>query len=562
VGGGTTQVDLIVTPDIKFFVNKEEKTIRMKGDTFDVSFNTDQVSYIDNSYNTYYVQQGPSSFQYVYDLLLESIGTTNTFKTGRQVRDLITMIEDQTGNQHHAFGPLNTIQLSDGSGGFTGDPDFAYSTTANVLSVEGDIQATGDVEATNVVLSELAGHTNSFVVLNADGRLNTESYFTVDPITGLTYTGDTVSFVIDPANGLQLIDSTEDVAFRIAIDGTAYFNENANLLSGKRLSFNGSSDTNWSLSYNPTFANAFVSGGALVMTLPTSATNGFVIADAGGNNIMSVRADSAVKINKILGIGNIPSNLPAQIQLYVSGSAYVANAIGIGNVNPTSPIDISRSVVTNSSIPSINLIETWNTTGSPKAIFANITKTAAGAQAKLIDLQVNNTSQFNISLTGEIVATNLGGTGVRMVVADATGAISTQTIPNGVDGTKVILNQLTQQASANFNISGSGTMNSMHVNTSAVIAGVTTATVSSLTIKSTSPAFELAQSNAAANAGRWIVTTDPTNLYVRAITDAGTVGTNANVLSANRSTQDVVAIVLGSPLSSLKFDQWHVGGRC
>jgi hypothetical protein len=48
----------------------------------------------------------------------------------------------------------------------------------------------------------------------------------------------------------------------------------------------------------------------------------------------------------------------------------------------------------------IDLAGTWNTTGNPTAIKLNITNTASGATAKLIDLQVGGTSEFVVDKAG------------------------------------------------------------------------------------------------------------------------------------------------------------------
>jgi len=50
----------------------------------------------------------------------------------------------------------------------------------------------------------------------------------------------------------------------------------------------------------------------------------------------------------------------------------------------------------------IDLAGTWNTTGNPTAIKLNITNTASGASANLMDLQVGGTSQFQVTKGGAI----------------------------------------------------------------------------------------------------------------------------------------------------------------
>jgi hypothetical protein len=59
----------------------------------------------------------------------------------------------------------------------------------------------------------------------------------------------------------------------------------------------------------------------------------------------------------------------------------------------------------------IDLAGTWNTTGNPTAIKLNITNTASGASAYLMDLQVGGTTQFRVTKDGAIRTTApTGGT--------------------------------------------------------------------------------------------------------------------------------------------------------
>lgn len=51
--------------------------------------------------------------------------------------------------------------------------------------------------------------------------------------------------------------------------------------------------------------------------------------------------------------------------------------------------------------------QTWNTTGSPTSILLDVTNTASGANAKLIDLKVGGVSQFNVSKAGVVTTTGI-----------------------------------------------------------------------------------------------------------------------------------------------------------
>jgi hypothetical protein len=67
---------------------------------------------------------------------------------------------------------------------------------------------------------------------------------------------------------------------------------------------------------------------------------------------------------------------------------------------------ITQTLSGSDATPAILLSPTWNTTGSPTAILLNVTNTASGATAKLLDLQTNGSSKFNIDKAGN--ATSIG----------------------------------------------------------------------------------------------------------------------------------------------------------
>ena len=57
---------------------------------------------------------------------------------------------------------------------------------------------------------------------------------------------------------------------------------------------------------------------------------------------------------------------------------------------------------------SLDISATWNTTGAPTLIKANVTNTASDATSSLIDLQVGGTSQFRVTRTGLGIISSLG----------------------------------------------------------------------------------------------------------------------------------------------------------
>jgi hypothetical protein len=65
--------------------------------------------------------------------------------------------------------------------------------------------------------------------------------------------------------------------------------------------------------------------------------------------------------------------------------------------------DGSGQVVSSaSSASALYLDTTWNTTGNPDGIYLNVTNTASGSSSKLLNLKVDNASQFSVSKGGAI----------------------------------------------------------------------------------------------------------------------------------------------------------------
>lgn len=73
----------------------------------------------------------------------------------------------------------------------------------------------------------------------------------------------------------------------------------------------------------------------------------------------------------------------------LSGATTVADTVGAG----------SGSLAGSA----LSVTQTWNTSGAPTALKLNVTNTASGAAALLMDLQVGGVSQFSVSKAGAIV---------------------------------------------------------------------------------------------------------------------------------------------------------------
>lgn len=65
------------------------------------------------------------------------------------------------------------------------------------------------------------------------------------------------------------------------------------------------------------------------------------------------------------------------------------------------------SLTGSSATNALNITQTWNTTGVPTAIQLNVTNTASGSGALLLDLQLGGVSQMSVSKIGEIICKDI-----------------------------------------------------------------------------------------------------------------------------------------------------------
>lgn len=82
----------------------------------------------------------------------------------------------------------------------------------------------------------------------------------------------------------------------------------------------------------------------------------------------------------------------------------VANTLGIGTTASTlHKLVMADTVLAGSGSLAgslVNMTQTWNTSGAPTAIKLNVTNTASGAAALLMDLQIGGVSQFKVDKAG------------------------------------------------------------------------------------------------------------------------------------------------------------------
>ena len=140
-----------------------------------------------------------------------------------------------------------------------------------------------------------------------------------------------------------------------------------------------------------------------------------------------------------------------------------AGSVGVNIAAPTSKLHIVDTTLAGSGSlagGAINAVQTWNTTGSPVTIKAEVTNTASGANAKLMDLLVGGSSLFSVDKLG---AVTLQGTSFK--IGYGGGAINTNTAigfsaftanATGAFNTAVGVNSLVAATSSTGNIGFGG----------------------------------------------------------------------------------------------------------
>jgi len=131
-----------------------------------------------------------------------------------------------------------------------------------------------------------------------------------------------------------------------------------------------------------------------------------------GSNINLFRASS-----NQLSIGSLNSFLSNSF-LSTNYAATIAFSLNSG-------ITQTPNTLTGSSATSaLSIAQTWNTTGNPALIFANVTNTASGATSTLMSLQTNGINQFKVNKSnsagvtiGNDGATTISGSNYRAYIS-------------------------------------------------------------------------------------------------------------------------------------------------
>lgn len=191
------------------------------------------------------------------------------------------------------------------------------------------------------------------------------------------------------------------------------------------------------------FATTSATGGYVGFRYNTSTTFGYIgsgnfLVTGGAVTDMAVTTDS----------GNI---------LFATGSAAERGRFtSTGGFVLTTGANVSAIAQTGYSLTGsnaqslIDLAGTWNTTGNPTAIKLNITNTASGATANLMDLQVGGTSEFKVTKAGYVGINQGTPTSMFHVQGSIAPAITTKTATYTLTG---------DDHTVIFNLNGNATAN-------------------------------------------------------------------------------------------------------
>lgn len=344
-----------------------------------------------------------------------------------------------------------------------GGTNYAIRTGLGWVSF-GDAVGIGSAPATDRMLyivgavNTSAATTQSGIVLNPTAPAATTTEFSAlraqfaTPATAFTMAAGYVLHVQNPALGAG---SAVTTLVGLRIDALSAGGSNIGVqiaqgsgVNGPGIQITGGTQTGstgtgilsisqtWNTTGSPTalfigITNTASAAGTKVVQIQVGATNRLSL-DTNGQLVLSPAASTtAFAITQVAAGRAISITQPASVTL--------------------DGIIISGGSITGGAATSLlNLAQTWNTTGFPLGILLNITNTASGASARLMDLQVGGASKHSVDVAGnlyiaatQVVSTRATGwtawTGTATRTSNATG---TATLQNVAEAVKALIDDL------------------------------------------------------------------------------------------------------------------------
>lgn len=159
--------------------------------------------------------------------------------------------------------------------------------------------------------------------------------------------------------------------------------------------------------------------GSLFGNATTSTSSSFLSNDTNG----FIQGGNSFGTTAIIGTNDTHSlaiETNGTTRMYISSGG----DIGVGTTSPSSKLEINPlenqtalkisnySVTGSNNQSALDISGTWNTTGTPTLIKANVTNTASSANSLLMNLQVNSINSFGVNQNGGII---LGNESVRIM---------------------------------------------------------------------------------------------------------------------------------------------------
>jgi hypothetical protein len=401
---------------------------------------------------------------------ISSGDTTHSPSSGKVFDDMALKVDKVAGER--LINAVEITKLSNQSGTNTGD-----ETTSTILTKIGDGTKINQSYLPSYV-DDVLEYANlaSFPATGESGKI----YIAIDSSKQYRWAG---SAYLQITNGL--IATTNDVpesSTKLYVSPSEKSSWN-----GKEDSSNKSNDIEADKASTSKFGTiaAWITWlkNSLIPNLPSKTTlvdaDGFVIGDSTDSN--KTKIIPWINFKALFKTINGTS-------LFGSGDLAVGGVGGTGTLNTiskwsgtntqsdTNITDTGSLVTVNSSTtitaptltgstasPALNISQSWNTAGNPTAILLNITNTASGANANLMDLQFGGVSQFKVTKGGtagttsytNFVGKSITTTGGSASVVNAFDAQNSGAPTTGISSA--------HRSSMTFNpTSGSATFNSFY----------------------------------------------------------------------------------------------------